>query len=170
MSLLFPAITALPEPQGDRLATFAKAPYFRDVLSAPLSKSPASPSQLQYGIFNYLPGWVNGLMSVRNRIVKRLGFEVGQTSMVPSSDQWQVGTKAGFLTVMEITDDEIISMADDRHMTFFISVKKTETSVIVSTLVNQKTLIGRVYVNAILPFHHLIARTVINNAVKAKRI
>ena len=78
--------------------------------------------------------------------------------------------QAGFLTIIEKSDDEIISYADDKHMTFYLSVKKQDSTVIVSSLVNQKTLVGRIYVNAVLPFHYFIARIVINNAIKAKRI
>lgn len=170
MSFLFPQVESMPLPESDRLSSLAKAPYFRDVLKAPLSKPELVASQLQYRIFNYLPRWVNALMRIRNRLVKRLGFDVGQTSITPREDHWQVGTKAGFLTVMEISDDEVISGSEDRHMSFFISVKKANDTVSISTLVNQKTLIGRLYVNAILPFHYVIARTVINNAIKAGRI
>ena len=170
MSFLFSQIKSMPLPDSDCLSSLAQAPYFRDVLTAPLTQPELVASQLQYRIFNYLPRWVNGLMGLRNRLVKRLGFEVGQTSMTPEGDYWQVGTKAGFLTVMEISDEEVISGAEDRHMSFYISVKKASDKVTVSTLVNQKTWIGRLYVNAILPFHYVIARTVINNAIKAGRI
>jgi len=170
MSFLFPQVKSMPLPEEDRLSSFVQAPYFRDVLTAPLTQSELVASQLQYRIFNYLPRWVNGLMGLRNQLVKRLGFDVGQTTMTPKEDHWQVGTKAGFLTVMEISEDEVISGAEDRHMSFYISVKKANDMVTVSTLVNQKTLIGRLYVNAILPFHYVIARTVINNAMKAGRI
>ncbi|WP_245957890.1 DUF2867 domain-containing protein [Marinomonas piezotolerans] len=170
MSIFFSQVRALPEPNDDRLSSLARAPYFRDVLQVPLNQTELVASQLQFGIFNYLPSWVNALMGLRNHLVKRLGFEVGQTTMTPEADHWEVGTKAGFLTVKEISDNEVISGAEDKHMSFFISVKKTNNTVIVSTLVNQKTFLGRVYVNAILPFHYVIARVVINNAVKAGRI
>lgn len=168
--MFFSQVKALPEPDDDCLSSLANAPYFRDVLQAPLSQSGLVASQLQHRIFNELPDWVNALMGLRNRLVKRFGFEVGQTAMAPAADHWKVGSKAGFLTVMEISDEEVISGANDKHMSFYISVKKANNTVIISTLVNQKTLIGRVYVNAILPFHYVIARTVINNAIKAGKI
>lgn len=117
-----------------------------------------------------MPSWVSKLMRARNRIVKLFGFEVGADNLTPNSDELKIGDKAGFLTVIEKTQDEIISYAEDKHMIFYISVLKQADQVIVSTLVNQKTLIGRLYVNSILPFHYVIARTVMNNALKAKRL
>lgn len=170
MIKIFSAIQAQVQPHQDRLNNKAQASFFRDALSAQITQHQLTPSELQYAIFNYMPTWVNHLMSFRNKIVKVFGFDVGQDNMVPENVELEVGDKAGFLTIIEKHEDEMISHADDKHMTFYLSVRKTENSVIVSTLVNKKTLIGRIYVNAILPFHYIIARAVIYNAVKAKRI
>jgi len=51
-----------------------------------------------------------------------------------------------------------------------MSVSKIADWEIVSTLVNQKTVIGRIYVNAIISFHCLIARLVVNQAPVKQRI
>lgn len=170
MFKVFSSVQALSQPEQDILSQKTEAPYFRDALSAKISQQQLSPSELQYAIFNYMPNWVNQLMSLRNKIVKLFGFDVGQNNMQPEKAELEVGDQAGFLTISEKYDDEIISHAEDKHMSFYISVKKQNDTVIVSTLVNQKSLIGRVYVNAILPFHYVIARTVIYNAIKAERI
>jgi hypothetical protein len=170
MDLLFPNVRTLKEPQSDNLAKKTKGPYFRDALAVKLTKKELSPSQLQHAIFAYMPNWVSTLMRLRNRIVKLFGFKVGADNLKPTSDELDIGDKAGFLTITEKSENEIISYSEDKHMTFYISVLKTSDEVIVSTLVNQKTLIGRIYVNCILPFHYIIARTVINNAIKANRI
>lgn len=167
---LFKKIKALPEPHNDRLSSKAQKHYFRDALLAKRSQKDLSPSQLQFAIFAYLPSWVQNLMKIRNRIVSVFGFEVGQSHMQPKSAELAVGDQAGFLTMIETYPDEIISYADDKHMTFYLSVATVDDDVIVSSLVLQKTAIGRIYVNAILPFHYFIARIVINNALKAGRI
>ena len=167
---LFKQIKILPKPYNDRLSLKAQQHYFRDALVTKRTHKEMTPSQLQYAIFAHMPNWISNLMSIRNRIVKVFGFEVGQSNLAPKSDELAVGDHAGFLTVVEYYPEEIISMADDKHMTFYLSVATSGDNVIVSSLVIQKTLIGRVYVNAILPFHYFIARTVINNAVKAGRI
>ncbi len=170
MTWFFPHIRTLKQPHNDNLAKKSKSPYFRDALSIKIQNTTLSPSQLQYNIFAYMPDWVSTLLRIRNKVVKVFGFDVGMTNLKPQNDELKIGDKAGFLTITEKSADEIISYAEDKHMTFYISVLKKSDQVIVSTLVNQKSLIGRIYVNSILPFHYIIARTVINNAIKAKRI
>lgn len=165
----FPNITALSVSQ-DRLSEKVKTGHFRDALATELTQQELSPAQLQYNIFAYMPTWVNGLMKLRNFLVKKLGFEVGQETMSKDHYKLEVGQKAGFLTIVEIHHNEIISFAEDQHMEFYLSVIKTAETVIVSTLVNPKNRIGKLYLSAVLPFHHLIARTVINNSAKAGRI
>ena len=142
MNFLFPNVRTLEAPVNDNLASKAESHYFRDALSAAITKSELSPSQLQHAIFAYMPNWVSSLMRLRNCIVKSFGFKVGADNLKPTSDELEVGDKAGFLTITEKSESEIISYSEDKHMTFYISVLKKSDEVIVSTLVNQKTLIG----------------------------
>jgi len=154
----------------DFLASKANAPYFRDALAAPLSKKALAPGHIQINIFSHMPSWINKLMALRNRLVSVFGFKVGQT-LSPSVDiELNVGDAAGFMTVIYRDEHEIISFAEDKHMQFYLSVSKQNGQAVISTLVNKKTFIGRVYVTAIIPFHWFIARAVINNAVKNQRI
>lgn len=167
---IFTNIKALNKPFNDRLSQKVVSHHFRDALVVKRNNKELTPSQIQYGIFAYLPPWVNNLMSIRNYIVSFFGFEVGKDNLRPETDELSIGDKAGFMAISEKYEDEIISFAEDKHMMFYLSVAINDDDIIVSTLVNQKTLIGRIYVNAILPFHYVIARTVINNAIKAGRI
>ncbi|MBT0588044.1 DUF2867 domain-containing protein [Alteromonas oceanisediminis] len=167
---MFNFVTSGPIEQQDRLASFARGSHFRDALSANINHLFMTPSQLQHGIFAHMPSWVNTLMSIRNRVVKWFGFNTSENTMVPESIELDVGDTAGFMHVIAKYPEEIISYAEDRHMAFYLSVSKRNNKVIVSTLVNQKTVIGRLYVTSILPFHYIIARAVIHSAVKAQRI
>jgi len=167
---LFNEITTLKSPYEDRLTLKEEQHFFRDALATPRNQQHLTPSQTQYAIFAYLPQWVNVLMRIRNVIVSFFGFNVGQDNLSPKSNELSVEDKAGFLTVTEKYNNEIISFAEDKHMDFYLSVAIKDNTIIVSTLVNQKTIIGRIYVNCILPFHYIIARTVIRNAIKSGRI
>lgn len=170
MSWFFSNINTLKEPKKDTLASKAKGHYFRDALAIQIDKKELTPSQLQHAIFSHMPVWVTLLMRIRNKLVKLVGFTVGADNLTPTRDELAIGDKAGFLTISEKYDNEIISYSEDKHMSFYLSVLKESDQVIVSTLVNQKTLIGRLYVNSILPFHYVIARTVLNNAIKDHRV
>lgn len=170
MSILFKNIISLAKPKYDALAKKQEQYYFRDALATAINDQSLSPSQLQFAIFAHLPGWVKKLMTIRNKIVGILGFTVGTNNISPDNDDLNLGDKVGFLQVIEKSEDEIISYAEDKHITFYLSVAKANGYVVVSSLVNKKTLIGRIYVSLILPFHYIIARTVLNNAIKANRI
>lgn len=171
--MFFDKINALVEPKNDKLAEKVGKHYFRDALATKRINKQLTASQLQFAIFAYMPGWVDGLMKVRNYCVAMFGFSVGtgeEGGMAPKVDELAIGERAGFLVVTEKTAHEIISFAEDKHMAFYLSVAIQGDDVVVSTLVNQKTVIGRLYVNFILPFHYVIARSVINNAIRAGRI
>ena len=164
-------VTRSPIPSADFLAQRRTQPSFRDALTVSLTRKDLTPAQVQLGIFSHMPSWVQTLMSVRNKIVGYCGFEVGQNIGAEKSiTNLQVGDQAGFLTVIHLDNREIISFAEDRHMAFYISISITNDQATVSTMVNLKTWIGRTYMSIITPFHWLIARVVINNAVKAGRI
>ncbi|MDO3385657.1 DUF2867 domain-containing protein [Gilvimarinus sp. SDUM040013] len=154
----------------DRLSTYVQGTHFRDALSAKISLPDMTPAELQHAIFAYMPQWVTKLMWLRNRIVQLLGVELQGEGMAPKNSELAVGDSAGFLVVKEKYCDEIISFAEDKHMTFYLSVAKRQQLVVISTLVNQKTLFGKLYVAAIRPFHYVVARAVISSAVKGKRI
>jgi hypothetical protein len=171
--MFFDKIRNLSEPKDDTLATKVSKHYFRDALATKRTNQKLTASQLQFAIFAYMPSWVGYLMNIRNACVALFGFSVGtgkESGMSPQGEEMEIGDKAGFLIVTEKTEFEIISKAEDKHMAFYLSVAIKADDVVVSTLVNQKTLIGRIYVNLILPFHYVIARCVINNAIRSGRI
>lgn len=158
-------------PTDDKLASLRASHSFRDALTAPLSLKRQTAAEIQHNIFSTMPLWVGALMTLRNNIVRVFGFNTAEAmAALEGSAIKAVGDKAGFLTVMHLSATEVICHSEDKHMHFFISVLKSKDSVTVSTMVNLKTRIGRVYMAIIKPFHWLIARVVINNAVKTGRI
>lgn len=163
-------VKATDIPKTDFLASKSEFPYFRDALLAPLTNKDLTPSNIQLNIFSHMPTWVNKLMRLRNGVVKRLGFRVDDDLFKVNVDQLKVGDKAGFMTVIRCNDIEIVSFAEDRHMDFYMAVTKKDDKVVISTLVNKKTTVGRVYLTMIAPFHWFIARTVITNAINKGRI
>lgn len=167
---MFSYVTATKPNTHDTLAKCQHAPYFRDALVTPITNQTLTASDIQLAIFGYLPKWVTLLMGIRNKIVSKFGFDVGVSHMATDNTHLKMGDKVGFMHILSICDNEMICVAKDKHMDFYLSVQKNQTTATISTLVNQKTLLGRLYVNAILPFHYVIARAVINNAAKAKRI
>lgn len=164
-------VKAVSIPSDDYLSKQKQKSYFRDALAVPLQHKHLQPDQIQLAIFGYMPNWVNRMMTVRDKMVAALGFNTGE-GMMPAQvpNALNEGDRAGFLTVIEKTDREIISFAQDKHMQFYLSVRKAESQAVVSTLVNPTTKIGWLYLQIIRPFHWLIARSVLHNAAKQQRI
>lgn len=169
---MFKRIRGIKPPTDDRLAAVTTGSFFRDAIEIQPQNPLQCPAQVQYAIFGQMPSWVNSLMDVRNKMVKYLGFDVGRFNEKPAKavTEIAVGDQLGFMTVAEKTADEMICHAEDRHMDFYLSTKLREEKVILSTLVNKKTFIGKCYVNLIVPFHYVIARAVIYHALKKRRL
>ncbi|MBB1488671.1 DUF2867 domain-containing protein [Oceanospirillum sediminis] len=161
----------IPVPESHYLTEKRQKRYFHDALTVPLQKSELRPDQIQIAIFSHMPDWVNNMMAIRNRLVRSLGFNTeGNLMEQTPPERLQEGDQVGFLSIIHQSEQDIISYSEDKHMQFYLGVSKTDTSAIVSTLVNPKTRTGWLYLQFIRPFHWLIARAVLHNAVKKKRI
>ncbi|MBQ4861595.1 DUF2867 domain-containing protein [Pseudoalteromonas sp. MMG013] len=164
-------VKAVPVPKDDFLASKRSKHSFRDALSAPVSQPSISAAKAQLNIFSRMPKWVDTLMNIRNKVVKYFGFKVAiDSSLQMEKTNLKLGDAAGFMTVISVHEQEIVSFAEDKHMQFYMSVTTNGQHATVSTLVNLKTPTGRLYMALITPFHWIIARVVIHNAVKEQRL
>ncbi len=109
--------------------------------------------------FDRMPAWVEGLMVLRNVLVRPFGLK-GDPHATASGRQ-----RVGMFPVISDEPDEIVLGFDDRHLDFRIVVateaaESQRTAVRLMTLVKRHNLLGRVYLATIMPFHKLIvART-----------
>lgn len=92
-----------------------------------------------------LPGWADGLLRLRNMLVRPFGLKTGEPD------------KPIFPTCLE-TDDELILGTDDRHLDFRIGLIRAEGRIYMSTWVHPHNLWGRAYLRLVMPFHILISR------------
>lgn len=112
------------------------------------------------------PGWIRQLMATRNRVVRL--FQLKTVEMVVSDPHSPQGAVGGFPVVAQ-SGQEVVLGFDDRHLDFRISVKVaadnvTGTLVTVCTVVKTNNLLGRVYLAAVMPFHRIIVRHLLENA------
>lgn len=99
-------------------------------------------------VFSHVPGWIAGLMTLRNKLVAPLGLKAGPPT--------------GFPVIREAADEVLMGL-DDKHLDFRIVVAvgpdgANVRRVVVTTVVRTHNLLGRSYLRAIMPFHRLIAR------------
>jgi len=121
-------------------------------------------------IFGKTPFWVKWLMVLRNAIVRIFGVrsEKGDIEDI----KFEVGGSIGFFEIMELTENEVILGADDKHLNFRVSVLKEQKgqdyNVLVTTVVEYVNTFGKVYMNLINPFHKLIVKRMVKQAFLAK--
>ncbi len=105
------------------------------------------------------PGWVDGLMALRNRLVAPFGLK---TSGAPEA---KAGEAIGLFPIRSATPERIVLGFEDKHLDFrvVVDVAPAEggSTVTATTLVRLNNRFGRVYLTAIMPFHKAIVRTML---------
>jgi len=103
------------------------------------------------------PRWIAALLNLRNRLVAPFGLKT------PVATGTGVTDIIGIFPVISETPDRLVVGLDDRHLDFRVVVDViTEANgrrVTATTLVLTHNLLGRAYLAIILPFHRIIART-----------
>ena len=107
------------------------------------------------------PGWVRGLMMMRNALVAPFGLR-GAAEKVKTSD-----TEIGGFPVISVSDDRVVLGFDDRHLDFRIVIdvrqdRPSGQTHSVRTLVHRTNLFGRLYLATVMPFHKLIVRRMLS--------
>ena len=107
------------------------------------------------GMLAQPPGWVVGLMALRNAIVKPFGLKTGHET----DDRFE---KVGIFPIESATPRRVVLGFEDKHLDFRVVVDVAEiggaSEVTATTLVRLNNRLGRAYLTAILPFHKTITR------------
>lgn len=145
--------------------------YYRDSFKVQVSKLDLEAKNVYHSIFGFLPKPVQLALSFRNSIVKHFGFSASNTEMSLPLEDIVAGKKAGFLIIESVESTEVICGAYEPNMDMWLSVLKlSQQEFSISTLVNLKTKTGKVYMAIIKPFHKLVAKYCIKQAIRSGRI
>jgi hypothetical protein len=105
------------------------------------------------------PRWVETLITVRNRVVAPFGLKT------PAPTRTSTADTIGIFPVLSETPSRVVAGLDDAHLDFRVVVDVVAgprgRRVTATTLVLTHNLLGRLYLRVILPFHRLIARTML---------
>lgn len=114
-------------------------------------------------IIGRAPGWIDSLLTIRNLIVAPFGLHTGAPPVSSPSDV------LGILPVVSETPERLVAGFDDKHLDFRVIVDiagpTAARNVTLTTVVLTHNLLGRAYLAAILPFHRIIARTMLQQVV-----
>ncbi len=148
-----------------------KNTYYRDSFKVKVNATNLDAKNVYHSIFGFLPKPVQLALRLRNSIVKYFWFTASNPEMSLPLEDIEAGKKAGFLTIESASNSEIICGAYEANMDMWLSVLKlSKQEFAISTLVNLKTRSGKLYMVFIKPFHKLVAKYCIKQALKAGRI
>jgi len=103
------------------------------------------------------PRWVGTLLALRHALVSPFGLKTSGGQ--PGAD------RIGMFPVLSVTPQRLVAGFNDRHLDFRVVVDVASSgegqSVTATTLVLTHNWLGRFYLAIILPFHRLIARTLL---------
>jgi len=102
------------------------------------------------------PVWFVGLMKVRDMIMAPFGVRTS-TELRNSRTG---GARVDFFPVLSEDANELVLRENDRHLDFRLSLlpQRSESGdwLVATTVVRAHNLLGRAYLRAIFPFHHVV--------------
>lgn len=156
-------VLLIPTPAAAIRASGLSRIDFADGYSAQADRTYVDAEQAARAVFTDPPHMVRSLMALRNEIVAPFGLKAG----VDFKDRG-LG-KIDVFPIISSTNTEVVVGGDDRHLDFRVwigiqpGVKGSEVTI--STLVKINHPLGRVYLFAIMPFHKLLSRSLLQQAV-----
>ena len=147
--------------------------YFHDAYRAPLARPELG--IVDVALFGHTQ--MKLLLIARNAAARLVGLEVptvGEIMKPTVRSEYYVGEKIGPWPIFFIGDNEIVAGRNNKHMDFRLSVLKAidgdAMSVVVSTICTVHNVFGKIYLFCIVPFHRNAVRSLMSNAVAAKRL
>jgi len=151
--------------------------YFHDSYRATLARPELGIIELFFALFGHTPLWMKLLLIVRNAVMKMFGLEVPSPREImrpAAKGEYRVGEKIGPWPVFYVAENEIVAGRNNKHLDFRLSVLKASdgdaASVTVTTVCTVHNLFGKIYLWLIVPFHRAGVRSLMSNAVAAKRL
>ena len=165
-------------PGPARLAQGAlRRPDYVDSYSLPLPPSAPPVDVLVVQTLTDLPGWVTGMLRLRDRLVGVFGLQTGEDRPLGHSElPLRAGGHVAFFPVVDRRadddHDEILLAEDDKHLAFCVSglcagdaggVRRFA----LTTVVEFHNAFGRLYFVPVRPFHRLMMRALMRRLAGA---
>jgi hypothetical protein len=163
-------VTKTEFPAASGLGRFRDGADFWDSYSAPLSNSLLSPTEIFLRATRATPGWVGTAMSIRNRVVRRLGLkDVGSMSGAnrKPAESYRTGDRLGIFTVFAVSEAELLLGIDDSHLDVRVSLLKSDRGApryVVSTVVRVHNWLGHLYMAPVGRIHPFVVRAMMRRA------
>jgi uncharacterized protein DUF2867 len=152
------------QPDVDRERVLAGA-QFADAFRVTVSDAKLDARAAAERIFSRNPRWITMLLDLRNAIVAPFGLKTSGANDATAQGM------IGLFPVLSETPQRLIAGFNDDHLDFRVVVDVAPVEdgqqVTATTLVLTHNWLGRAYLKAIMPFHRMIAKTVLGQVCKA---
>ncbi|MGE0088551.1 MAG: DUF2867 domain-containing protein [Bacteroidales bacterium] len=121
------------------------------------------------------PKWADGLLAVRDRIVKVFGLKTSKElagEQTTSCTNYEPGERLGLFKLFSKTGNEAILGEDDKHLNFRVSLliepspELDKWQISITTVVKYNNWFGKLYFFPVKPFHRLIVKSTLKDMVR----
>ena len=146
------------QPEVDRDSVLAGA-QFADAFRVTVADVDLDARGAAERMFSRGPRWVEALLDLRNMIVAPFGLKTS------GAGESNAGGMVGIFPILSETPERLVAGFDDHHLDFRVVVDVAPANggrdVTATTLVLTHNRLGHAYLTAIVPFHRLIAKTLL---------
>jgi Protein of unknown function (DUF2867) len=146
------------QPEVDRDSVLAGA-QFADAFRVTVADVDLDARGAAERMFSRGPRWVEALLDLRNMIVAPFGLKTS------GAGEPNAGGMVGIFPILSETPERLVAGFDDHHLDFRVVVDVAPANggrdVTATTLVLTHNRLGHAYLTAIVPFHRLIAKTLL---------
>jgi Protein of unknown function (DUF2867) len=146
------------QPEVDRDSVLAGA-QFADAFRVTVADVDLDARGAAERMFSRGPRWVEALLDLRNMIVAPFGLKTS------GAGEPNAGGMVGIFPILSETPERLVAGFDDHHLDFRVVLDVAPANggrdVTATTLVLTHNRLGHAYLTAIVPFHRLIAKTLL---------
>jgi Protein of unknown function (DUF2867) len=146
------------QPEVERDGVLAGA-QFADAFRVTVADADLDARGAAERILSRSPRWVEALLDLRNMIMAPFGLKTS------GAGEPNAGGMVGIFPILSETPERMVAGFDDHHLDFRVVVDVAPANggrdVTTTTLVLTHNWLGRAYLAVIMPFHRLIAKTLL---------
>lgn len=154
-------------PEGSTLRAVLPGAHYADAYQTNDPAPASSALQAWLDVTARTPRWTQGLMALRNRLVRLVGLkDLGQLGDLDNrphphdAANYRVGDRVGIFEIRHLGEREVVMGQNDKHLNVQVSLSKQECAgrpvLTLSTVVHIHNTLGHAYMAVVTPFHRAI--------------
>ncbi|KAF1014653.1 MAG: hypothetical protein GAK31_02140 [Stenotrophomonas maltophilia] len=160
-------VELVPLDAGSVLHARLPGADFVHAVRVPAVRAGRSALQAYQDMAASVPGWFDGLMTLRNRGMRLLDMkDLGALRAVQAVTDPQPGERLGIFTLQALSGDAIVLEDNDRHLHVQLALQWRGDALETATLVHTHNAFGRAYMLPVAPVHRLIVPHLLRRQVR----